>query len=366
MSSHPLSCKRCSVECVFERAAPWPAMGEAGYAVSWVCPKCNQRSVDLCPLGPLVPNENSCLNCGGQFDPAPNANAICAGCGLPRGGVAASLGIEPVPADPCGLAMGQLKTGLLRRAIGQLNQALAKDRSLELAWSMKLQFLQQLGYLKAERTLLQNAIEVSGPTSLYFSLGYNYQQTGSDAEAVEAYKGYLAKVPDGNVAAVASSNQANSLARLGRSDEAERLYKQAIDLQPGAITHLLNFIRFLLDRKRFAEALPLTETAMQLEAQKEYAIRVHEDRAFIFAELNDGERSLSSANQAISMGGNSIRSHYLYGRALGMVGRLQDAQDQMKIVLARDSSNRDALRANKMIEDALGQSGGKKWWEFWK
>jgi hypothetical protein len=49
-----------------------------------------------------------------------------------------------------------------------------------------------------------------------------------------------------------------------------------------------------------------------------------------------------------------------------LLGRLEEARDEMNRVLALDPDNADARRALGMIEAACPPKKGKRWWQFWK
>jgi tetratricopeptide (TPR) repeat protein len=91
-----------------------------------------------------------------------------------------------------------------------------------------------------------------------------------------------------------------------------------------------------------------------------------ETGAFLWAECERGQESLRNVEMAMELGSNSLRTHYLRGRALASLGRLQEAREEMKIVLTRDPENSDANRALQMINGALSPVAPKRWWEFWK
>jgi tetratricopeptide (TPR) repeat protein len=91
-----------------------------------------------------------------------------------------------------------------------------------------------------------------------------------------------------------------------------------------------------------------------------------EEQAFLWAECQRGAEALRSVEAAAALGSDSVRSHYLRGRALALLGRLQEAREGMKLVLALDPQNADAQRALSMIEDALRSAPHKAWRQFWK
>jgi hypothetical protein len=49
-----------------------------------------------------------------------------------------------------------------------------------------------------------------------------------------------------------------------------------------------------------------------------------------------------------------------------LLGRLEEALNEMNQVLTLDPNNADAQRALGMIEAALRPKEGKHWWQFWK
>jgi tetratricopeptide (TPR) repeat protein len=95
-------------------------------------------------------------------------------------------------------------------------------------------------------------------------------------------------------------------------------------------------------------------------------IALLEEQSFLWAECERGEDALRSADSAAALGSHSVRTHYLRGRALALLGRLEDARTEMNRVLALDPGNADARRALGMIDGALRPRPGKPWWRFWK
>jgi tetratricopeptide (TPR) repeat protein len=91
-----------------------------------------------------------------------------------------------------------------------------------------------------------------------------------------------------------------------------------------------------------------------------------EERSFAWAECERGEEALRSADAAVALGSNSVRTHYLRGRAMALLGRLEEARNEMNQVLALDPHNADARRALNMIVAAYRPKVGKRWWQLWK
>src|SRR5437899_13049948 len=124
MSTHPLRCSTCQRECVYDRCAPFGQGQETTYAVAWRCPDGHGLSLDVCPVGPLVPEWGLCLNCGAPY-PSDAPEAQCGECGLARQACPAALGVaEPIAEDPIAAARAAFAQGLFRHGMAILNQAL--------------------------------------------------------------------------------------------------------------------------------------------------------------------------------------------------------------------------------------------------
>jgi tetratricopeptide (TPR) repeat protein len=91
-----------------------------------------------------------------------------------------------------------------------------------------------------------------------------------------------------------------------------------------------------------------------------------EEQSFLWAECERGEEALDRANAAVELGSDSVRTHHLRGRALALLGRLEEARNEMRLVLTLDPNNADAQRGLGMIEAALRPNERKRWWQFWR
>jgi Flp pilus assembly protein TadD len=91
-----------------------------------------------------------------------------------------------------------------------------------------------------------------------------------------------------------------------------------------------------------------------------------EEQAFLWAKCERGEEALRSIEAAAALGSNSVRTHYLRGRALALLGRLEEARDELNQVLTLDPNNADAKRGLKLIDAADRPMDRNRWWQFWK
>ena len=58
----------------------------------------------------------------------------------------------------------------------------------------------------------------------------------------------------------------------------------------------------------------------------------------------------------MALGANGVRSHYLHGRALALLGRLPEARQEILQVLTLEPNNQDARRAMDLIDAALASA----------
>ncbi len=163
--------------------------------------------------------------------------------------------------------------------------------------------------------MIEAALTAGGPPSLWLSYGYTLQALDRPAEAVAAYRRYVELMPAGPWVAVACGNQANCLTRLGDRADAEELYRRALALEPQRISHVSNYVRFLIDERRWTEALPLIDAALQIATTDADSIALWEDRAAILTEQQNGAAALASIEYAQWRGSDSVRTHFLRGRA---------------------------------------------------
>ena len=184
------------------------------------------------------------------------------------------------------------------------------------------------------------------------SLGYTLQSLGRHAKAVNAYRAYLQKTPDGESAGIALCNTANSLHALKDDTAAEVNFLQAIEKEPAHPSHYANYARFLYAQKRYDDAHPIVDKGWACAKEPAMVRQLLQDKALLFVEQMRGEESLQCADAAIAQGADGVGAHYLRGRALALLGRFPEARECMQRVLKIDPNNADARRGIKMIDEA--------------
>jgi tetratricopeptide (TPR) repeat protein len=345
MSVAPLRCEACKVECTFDCAGPFPPGQESSYGVAWVCPGCKKRSLDVCGIGPLIPTAASCLNCGNERD-----DGACMGCGLPESETFSFLGLDGDVTIEAAIA--DARKGLIRRALARCNLVLVGHPATALAWRLKGEVLQQLGFHAATARVLLHAANVASAPALLFAAAYSLQELERHAEAVVAYRELLEKAPDAPNAPLAWSNLGNSLPALGRRDEADRAHAQALALEPARSTLAFNFVHHLHQSARWLESIPILQDALAIATDPTARVTLLFCLARAHAELEDGNGALAAADAAVAIDERSIGARYLRGRALCLLGRLHDGMVEMQHVLALDPGNADATNAVRILQNA--------------
>jgi tetratricopeptide (TPR) repeat protein len=264
------------------------------------------------------------------------------------------LGPSQAPGDPCELANAAFRQGLYRRGLALVNRALRQDLGLEQVWLFKGAFLKARGFRNSHREMLRLAVVAGAPASLLVNYGNLLFDEEKYHEAAQAHRDYLEREPNGTVAALAEYNQANALYYLGEGAEAERLYRCALARGPGPQAFSYMLARLLTDQQRPDEALAVIEQGLSQVDTDPFTARLLEHKAYLLAEQERGEESLRSSEQALALA-DSVSAHYLRGRALALLGRLEDARLEIQDVLARQPENREAQRALRMIQNALGR-----------
>jgi len=141
---------------------------------------------------------------------------------------------------------------------------------------------------------------------------------------------------------------------------ARGLFRHGIAILNQAIQEGASVVGAWLLKARFLNAVGFNRSAARMLGTAitrftsvEERVVLLEDQSFFWAECQQGEDALRSAEAAVGLGSTSLRTHYFRGRALALVGRLEEARAEMAAVLALEPDNPHALRAVGMIDDAL-------------
>lgn len=352
MSVGVLKCSRCHNECAFDGLGSFPPHQQASYGVAWKCIACGARTLDVCNLGPLAPTRTSCLNCGSDYQ---SELEECPGCGLTRAEAEAFLRVPAtVGRDAIALAQQAFQKGLFQHGLAVLNRLLQEDMGIVDAWLLKHRFYESLGFWRAAQEMYEQALARGAPPSLLLHYGSVLAAQGADVQAAAAFQRFLDIPPqDPKTFAIACSEQGNALTRLGHYNAAEKAHQRAIAASSTLALLYLNYADTFIKQKRWDAALRTLDIGLDNAKTSEETGSLLEAKAHVLAGLLRGEEALACIESAMTRGANSAKTHYIRGRALAMLGRLEEAKEAMKRVLMLDPGNRDAQQAIETIDGAL-------------
>jgi hypothetical protein len=160
MSNKVHHCAKCNVDAVCDSVRPFAQEEESAFAVAWKCPRCEECSLIVSPLGPwLAPGPGMCLQCGREGTADGEACPIC--------GIIIT---EVLSAEDAGRPDGDLllqaredfARGTCRRGLTLVNHVLRRNPRSEEAWSIKGQFFEHLGFRRALKAAMQEAVRLKG------------------------------------------------------------------------------------------------------------------------------------------------------------------------------------------------------------
>ncbi len=160
MSNKPHVCARCRVEGVCASVVPFEPERENAFAVSWKCPRCEEQSLVISPLGPwLAPTPGMCLQCGQE---GLVAGQTCPGCGLRITEVLSPDETGRTDEELLQVARSEFARGTCRRGLTLVNHVLQRNPKSGEAWSIKGQFFEYLGFRRALKAAMQEAVRLQG------------------------------------------------------------------------------------------------------------------------------------------------------------------------------------------------------------
>jgi tetratricopeptide (TPR) repeat protein len=267
----------------------------------------------------------------------------------------ASLGVAGDPeSDDVQRAWEVCQKGLFRHGIALLNRFLQRDFQAEMAWDFKGQFLDALGFRQSNERMLEEALARGGPSGLLISYGALLKRRGALPEALAAFQRYLATSPgDSRRAATAWSEVGMLQAALGDFQAAEQAHWQAVQVLPEYALLYLNYADTFIKQRRWDDALTVLDVGLGRAASPDETISLLEAKAHVLAGQMRGDEALACVDRARALGSDSVKTHYIRGRALAMIGRLDEARAAMERVLQLDPKMEHAHQAIKQIDDAL-------------
>jgi tetratricopeptide (TPR) repeat protein len=183
------------------------------------------------------------------------------------------------------------------------------------------------------------------------------QEQEAHRPAARAYQLYREADPNGAWVGVAWSNEATVWRRLGDDAKAEDYYRKAVAADPGRLTNHVNLAALLLMRQRWSEAAAAAEKGLTVEGEPPLRQSLHEIVATARVELRQGEPALKAAQAVLDVNPWRGRAHYLYGRALMLLNRPEEAMAALQQTLALEPDNADAAWLLRMVNSAAVNAG---------
>ena len=320
MSLRPWTCPDCGLECRYtgvERRPDAPPES-TDYAVSWKCPGCH-RTRWAAEFLLEIPDD--------------------------------------LPPEPVAAARDLFRRGLHRRGLALLNRVLEGDPADREGWGLKGGFLVHLGLFDAYVEMLRQAVARGAPADLLIDGGVSLQDMEAHAAAARAYQLYREADPDGAWVGVAWSNEATVLRKLGDDAKAEEYYRKAVAADAGRLTNHVNLAALLLHRQRWAEAAAAAEKGLTVEGEPHLRQSLYEIVATARLELRQGQPALKAAQAVLDVNPWRGHAHYLYGRALMLLNRPEEAMAALQQALALEPDNADAAWLLRMVTSAAVNGG---------
>jgi tetratricopeptide (TPR) repeat protein len=175
------------------------------------------------------------------------------------------------------------------------------------------------------------------------NLGNTLKELGRLDEAEASYNQAIALKPD---YAEAHSNLGITLKELGRLDEAEASYNQAIALKPDYAEAHSNLGNTLKELGRLDEAEASYNQAIALKP--DYA-EAHSNLSITLKELGRLEEAEASCSQAIALKPDYAEAHYNLGNTLKELGRLNESEASYNQAIALKPDFADALHNRGLL-----------------
>lgn len=127
----------------------------------------------------------------------------------------------------------------------------------------------------------------------------------------------------------------NDLVKRGQYDEAEHLFRLALEADPGSLEAVAGLGRIAVHRGQYLEAVPLLERATKVSSQIVSAFQALGDA---YAGAGDVERAAGAYRQAVALAPENLESRLSLARSLTEIGEYSEAEDicSRSMRIARD------------------------------
>lgn len=364
VSTQPYKCESCDVDGTFASALKYPEdkdpeSKEVTYGVIWQCPECHEKSLDLCPLGPVEPVKGSCLNCGGE----PGEGQPCPDCGMAHDEMLAFLRIEESSSRTFEKAESAFDAGLYRHGFAILDALLQTNPDDAKLWASKGTQYQILRLNQAAARCYKRALALAPNPLLDVALACALSDQDDPGGALAIYDALIERADAEEVHAIARANRGNLHEAAGNVELAIADYEEAIRQEPSRTTHYQNYCRLFTKRKRWEEALAVASRGLEAVDATERAVLLVE-KARANNELERAEAGLEASEELLALSPDHPRGLFHKAWALGLMGRLDEAAATLGTLLEIDPDSKDGAKALAKIE-AARERAKKPWWKFW-
>jgi tetratricopeptide (TPR) repeat protein len=123
--------------------------------------------------------------------------------------------------------------------------------------------------------------------------------------------------------------------KRGQFDEAERLFRLALEADPGSLEAVAGLGRVAVQRGQYSDAVPLLERATHVSSQMVSAFKALGDA---YAATGDDERAAAAYRQAVALAPGDLDSRLSLARSLTEIGEYSEAEDicSRSMRIARD------------------------------
>jgi tetratricopeptide (TPR) repeat protein len=147
----------------------------------------------------------------------------------------------------------------------------------------------------------------------------------------------------------------NQLFKRGQYDEAEHMFRLALEADPASLEAVAGLGRVAVQRGQYSEAVPLLERATRVSSQIVSAFQALGDA---YAATGDVERAAAAYRQAVALAPGDLDSRLMLARSLTEIGEYSEAEDicSRAIKIARDDPVR-LSRAHQGLGEVYSRQG---------
>lgn len=161
----------------------------------------------------------------------------------------------------------------------------------------------------------------------HYALGFEYQAASRSEEAIAEFQAFLLARPADALAPKASFLLGQTLARVGRSGEAEQAFRETLRMSPRNADATLALADLYLSAQRFADAVPAYRDYLQSTPGNAGA---HHNLGMALLGMAKEPEAVPEFERAVALAPSDPNLRLSLGQALASAGRLEDAVDHFR------------------------------------